>query len=79
MPKREKKKRIRYAEQLKCRFCRANVGEVDYKDMNTLQKLLTSQGRMFSRKRSGNCSKHQRSMKKAIKVARFLGLLPYTA
>ena len=61
----------------KCRFCRAKVEKVDYKEVQTLQKLLTTQGKMFSRKRSGNCAKHQRKVKLAIKRSRFLGLMPY--
>lgn len=61
----------------KCRFCRAKVEKVDYKEVQTLQKLLTTQGKMFSRKRSGNCAKHQRSLKKTIKRARFMALIPY--
>jgi small subunit ribosomal protein S18 len=61
----------------RCRFCRESVGTVDYKDLERLSKLMTSQGRMFSRKRSGNCARHQRSFKKALKRARFIGLLPY--
>jgi len=73
------KKYVRFSDSHKCRFCRAGVKKVGYKDVQTLQKLMTPQGKMFSRKRSGNCSKHQRSMKRAIKHARFLGLLPYTA
>ncbi|MDP7289749.1 MAG: 30S ribosomal protein S18 [Phycisphaerae bacterium] len=51
--------------------------EVDYKDIGTLSKLTTNQGKMFSRKRSGNCAKHQRSTERAVKRARFLGLMPY--
>lgn len=50
---------------------------VDYKDLRTLQKLCTSQGKLFSRKRSGNCAKHQRQFRRAAKRARFLALLPY--
>ncbi len=42
-----------------------------------MQKLLTPQGKQFSRKRSGNCARHQRSANRAIKRARFLALLPY--
>ena len=38
---------------------------------------MTSQGRMFSRKRSGNCARHQRVFKTALKRARFMGMLPY--
>ena len=74
---RKGKKRPKFREQSKCRFCRDKVSEVDYKDIGVLSKLTTQQGKMFSRKRSGNCAKHQRSFKRAIKRARFMGLLPY--
>ena len=70
-------KKRRFHEQAKCRFCRDKIREVDYKDIGTLAKLTTNQGKMFSRKRSGNCAKHQRSTKRAVKRARFLGLMPY--
>lgn len=67
------------AERSRCRFCREKATRVDYKDVLTLEKLCTSQGRIFSRKRSGNCASHQRLVKKAIKQARFIGLLVYTS
>lgn len=73
------KRRKRYQEQAKCRFCRSKVQEVDYKDLGVLTKLTTQQGKIFSRKRSGNCAKHQRSSKRAIKRARFLALMPYVS
>lgn len=63
----------------KCRFCRAKVVLVDWKDSHTLAKLSTGQGKMFSRKRSGNCARHQRQFKVAVKYARFMALLPYVA
>jgi len=69
------KKRIR--EGNKCRFCRDKIQEIDYKDISILQKLTTTQGKLFSRKRSGNCAKHQRSARTAIKRARFMALMPY--
>ena len=75
---RQKKKRKGFfREQAKCRFCRQKVSEVDYKDVGVLVKLTTQQGKLFSRKRSGNCARHQRSSQRAVKRARFLGLLPY--
>jgi small subunit ribosomal protein S18 len=70
-------KQPRFREQAKCRFCRDKVEEVDYKDIPTLVKLTTQQGKIFSRKRGGNCATHQRSCKTAIKQARFLALMPY--
>jgi small subunit ribosomal protein S18 len=66
------------SERNRCRFCRDKVTRVDYKDVLTLQKLCTSQGRIFSRKRSGNCAAHQRQVKRAIKQARHIGLMIYT-
>ncbi len=73
----DRKNKSRYREQNKCRFCREKVSEIDYKDIGALQKLVTQHGKMFSRKRSGNCARHQRSAQRAIKRARFLGLIPY--
>ena len=60
-----------------CRFCKRKIKLVDYKEVRELQKLSTRQGKLFSRKRSGNCAKHQRQVQRAVKRARFLGLLPY--
>jgi small subunit ribosomal protein S18 len=65
-------------EQTQCRFCRRGEKYVDYKDIDTLQKLLTNRGKIYSRKRSGNCAGCQRKVKKAIKRARYMALLPYT-
>ncbi len=66
-------------EQTQCRFCRKGVKYVDYKDIETLQKLVTNRGKIYSRKRSGNCATCQRKVKKAIKRARYMALLPFTA
>jgi len=43
-----------------------------------LQKMVTSQGKLFARKRSGNCAKAQRRVRQALKRARFIGLMPFT-
>jgi len=66
-------------EVTQCRFCRASTDYVDYKDLETMQKLLTNRGKIYSRKRSGNCAGCQRKVQKAIKRARYLALLPYTS
>ena len=66
-------------EQTQCRFCRRGIKYVDYKDIDTLGKLLTNRGKIYSRKRSGNCAGCQRKAKRAIKRARYIALLPYTA
>jgi len=66
-------------EQTQCRFCRRGIDYVDYKDIETMSKLLTNRGKIYSRKRSGNCASCQRKAKRAIKRARFMALLPFTA
>jgi len=79
--KRPSKRRSKFGagarEQSQCRFCREGISYVDYKDIDTLQKLLTNRGKIFSRKRSGNCAKCQRKVQRAIKRARFMSLLPF--
>jgi small subunit ribosomal protein S18 len=78
--RRRRKRRTGFAggrDQTQCRFCRGGVRYIDYKDVDTLQKLLTNRGKIYSRKRSGNCAGCQRKAKRAIKRARFMGLLPY--
>lgn len=72
-----KKKYTKFRTDRRCRFCRDKVKQVDYKDIHVLVKLCTGQGKLYSRRRSGNCAKHQRSSQRAIKRARFLGLIPY--
>ena len=64
-------------EQTQCRFCRSDEDYVDYKNIDVLSKLLTNRGKIFSRKRSGNCAKCQRKVQTAIKRARFMALLPF--
>ena len=65
-------------EQTQCRFCRRGINYIDYKDIDTLAKLMTNRGKIYSRKRSGNCAGCQRKAKKAIKRARYMALLPFT-
>lgn len=73
----KKDSKFKFARDNRCRFCRDKVTVIDYKDVETLRKLLTGQGGMFSRKRAGNCAQHQRQLMKAIKRARFMALLSY--
>lgn len=74
---RKRRKPAVIREQTQCRFCREKVDYVDYKDIDVLSKLLTNRGKIFSRKRSGNCATCQRKVKSAIKRARYMALLPF--
>lgn len=59
-----------------CRFMNeAGKCEVDYKNVRLLQKLVTPQGKIYSRKRSGACAQCQKQIKLAIKRARFMALI----
>ncbi len=62
-----------------CRFCIDKVDEVDYKDVSRLQRYVTERGKITPRRISGNCAPHQRKLNRAIKRARYIGLLAYTA
>lgn len=73
----QRKKYTSFAQTNRCRFCRESVKDVDYKSVIMLTKLVTGQGKLYSRKRSGNCAYHQRATTRAVKRARFLALLPY--
>ena len=50
---------------------------IDYKDLAYLVKFLTPQAQILSRRRTGFCAQCQRELKKAIKQARHLALLPF--
>ncbi len=67
----------RFSEKKKCRFCLEKLDVLDYRDPQQLHKMTNSQGKLFSRRRSGNCAKHQRMAKVAVKRARFMALIPY--
>ena len=54
-------------------------GEFDYKDVEGFQRYLDAHGRLYSRKRTGLDAQGQRRLKKAVKFARFLALVPYGA
>ena len=60
-----------------CLFCANNSREIDYKDQKNLKRFLDFQARIISRKETGICAKHQRKLARAVKRARFMGLLPY--
>ena len=53
--------------------------ENDYKNINLLRRFVSDTGQIDSRRRTGTCAKHQRRVTRAIKRARYLALLPYTA
>jgi len=70
--RRRRKKRIK-----KCRLCEMKIEYVDYKDIKLLSDYLNEKGKIIPKRVTGNCAKHQRMIKVAIKRARHMALLPY--
>ncbi|MGD8398553.1 MAG: 30S ribosomal protein S18 [Anaerolineae bacterium] len=62
-----------------CAFCLDKTRDIDYKDIGTLRRYLTDRGKIKSRRKTGTCAKHQRRLAIAVKRARHLALLPFTA
>ncbi|MFG0305584.1 MAG: 30S ribosomal protein S18 [Phycisphaerales bacterium JB040] len=52
---------------------------VDYKDVESLRRMMTPNGKIYGRKRLGANARQQKMIAQAIKRARFMGLLPYTS
>ncbi len=62
-----------------CQFCVDKIKEVDYKDLGRLRRFLSERGKIEPRRKTGTCATHQRSLNVALKRARQLALLPFTA
>ena len=62
-----------------CSFCVDKVQAIDYKDVDTIRRFLDDHGKIRARRKTGTCAKHQRRLALAIKRARHLALLPFTA
>jgi len=62
-----------------CIFCKERIEYVDYKDVGLLRKFVSDRGKIRSRRVSGNCSQHQRDVATAVKNAREMALLPFSA
>ena len=62
-----------------CSFCVDKVESIDYKDVAKLKRYMSERGKILPRRMTGTCAKHQRQLTEAIKRARHIALLPYTA
>ncbi|MCU0523070.1 MAG: 30S ribosomal protein S18 [Anaerolineae bacterium] len=71
--------RGRFQRRRFCAFCVEKIEKIDYKDVSMLRRFISDQGQIDSRRRSGTCARHQRRLTLAVKRARILALLPYTA
>lgn len=62
-----------------CRFCADPELAIDYKDPGQLKYFVSDRGKIVPRRISGNCARHQRAITLAVKRARNIALMPYTA
>jgi small subunit ribosomal protein S18 len=60
-----------------CPFSGANAPKIDYKDVRLLQRYVSERGKIVPSRITAVSAKKQRELARAIKRARFLGLLPY--
>ncbi|CCO08347.1 30S ribosomal protein S18 [Desulfotomaculum varum] len=74
-----KRERGRRGKKRVCSFCVDKATTIDYKEVSKLKKYITERGKILPRRISGNCAHHQRMLTTAIKRARNIALLPFTA
>ncbi len=60
-----------------CPFSGPNAPAIDYKDVKLLSRYISERGKIVPSRISSVSAKKQRELARAIKRARFLGLLPY--
>ncbi len=60
-----------------CRFSSEGAGEIDYKDLDTLNDFVSETGKIVPSRVTGTSARYQRQLTAAIKQARFLALMPF--
>ena len=74
-----RKKKFHLRRRKICKFCADKIDYADYKDVKLLQGYVVERAKILPRRISGNCAKHQRMVQTAIKRARHVALMPFTA
>src|SRR3989475_10130583 len=62
-----------------CSFCVDKAQRIDFKDVGRIRRYISERGKIDPRRKSGTCARHQRMLTTALKRARLMALLPYTA
>ncbi|MDI6827978.1 MAG: 30S ribosomal protein S18 [Armatimonadota bacterium] len=71
--------KFKKARRKVCTFCADKVETIDYKNATKLRKFVSDRGKILPRRTTGTCASHQRLLTRAIKRARHMALLPFTA
>ena len=69
----------RFGRRRVCAFCVDKVEYIDYKEPGRLRRYVSDRGKIEPRRKTGTCAGHQRMLTTALKRARHLALLPFTA
>lgn len=69
----------RFGRRRVCAFCVDKVDHIDYKEPAKLRRYVSDRAKIEPRRKTGTCAKHQRMLTLALKRARHIALLPYTA
>lgn len=77
--KRRPYRRRKIVQNLKCPLCEGGVKSVTYKDIYQLKKFTSVRGKIISTEKSGVCHRHQKQLRRSIKRARFMALLPFVS
>jgi small subunit ribosomal protein S18 len=80
--RREKQERFQSFNRPKLKIARTSASGkvyIDYKDTESLRKMVSGNGKILSRKRTGATAMEQRMIARAVKRARYIGLLPYVS
>ena len=62
-----------------CPFSGENALEIDYKDVKLLSRYISEKGKIIPSRITSVSAKRQRELAKAIKRARYIALLPFSA
>ena len=62
-----------------CALCANKDLVLDYKNADQLKKFVNEKGKILPRRATGACAKHQRDITLAVKRARLIAILPYSA
>lgn len=69
----------RFIRRKVCRFCVSKETHIDYKNANILRTFVSDRGKLLAGRVTGTCARHQRMLTVALKRARDIALIPYTA
>lgn len=69
----------RFGRRRVCSFCVDKIESIDYKEPAKLRRYVSDRAKIEPRRKTGTCARHQRMLTTALKRARHIALLPYTA